>query len=459
MRNLIVASAVAAALGAGVANATEATDQAAAAGATNQVFIAGSSAAEGAITTFLNSAQWCNGALIQFVKASGKPDFNAFYCAAPVAATGKTFSGVPTTVYYRGEGGSAVGVMPVINNLTINQLDLTSAGVCAGAASPYACTVGGTTAANGAADSWTSGVAKKAAAIGLSDLEPKAFVGDNAPVNYTFVGPLKTAAQLKSQANLPQEQIFQQTFAMIINNSNLQNGAAVGVNNLSSQALHDILAGGLINWNNVPAAPAVTGLVGTTGAGATTTTVSGTTSTGVILCNREQGSGTRTGASIYFMGDECTSTATPIGEGGGPADSFSTSDEITCVTNNPGAIGYVSLDKAPGLVANGVSLLAIDGVVPTRTAAALGQYTWTFEASLQHATTANATNVAFYNFAGPALQNVNTTATSAQVTAIPNLAAANTATLPVLTVGAPSGTPVSLYTRSGDSCTSLGSQN
>src|SRR5271166_5631622 len=127
MRNILIVSAVAAALTASVAGANEAADQAAAQAAVNKVVISGSSAAEAAVQSFLNSASWCNGALVVFNHASGTPDFNAWYCAAPVAAAGVTFAGIPTTVLYRGEGGSAVGVLPEYNHVALNHIDLSAA--------------------------------------------------------------------------------------------------------------------------------------------------------------------------------------------------------------------------------------------------------------------------------------------------------------------------------------------
>jgi len=127
--------------------------------------------------------------------ASGTPDFNAYSCTAAAGP----FNGQSTTIYYRAEGGSVVGVLPVINNVAIKQLDLSAAGGCPQAATgAVTCVVGGTSAANGSNDSWTSGVFTPtvAAQVGISDLEPKVFIGDNFPQQLHLHRCKRTATDL-----------------------------------------------------------------------------------------------------------------------------------------------------------------------------------------------------------------------------------------------------------------------
>jgi ABC-type phosphate transport system substrate-binding protein len=452
MRNLIVASAIAGVLGSGLASAATAPTAAQALAATNIIYISGSSAAKAALKTAIAGADWCNGNPMSAF-ASGTPDFNAWSCTAAAGP----FSGQTTTIYYRAEGGSVVGVLPVINNVAIKQLDLSTSGGCPQTATgTVTCTVGGTSGVNGINDSWTSGVftPSVAAQIGISDLEPSAFIGQNAP-KYTFVGPLRSQAQLSSTSLLPQAVVFQQVFGLIINNS--PSGIA-GVNNISSQAVRDILAGSLADWSNVPAAGAASGLTSQTAAAAADSALGGQTvaavSTAVKVCNREAGSGTRTGATLYFLGANCTTTAEGLNDSGTPADNYSTNDEITCVQNNPGSIGYVSIDHQTGLP-SGVAALAIDGNLPTNTKAALGQYTWVYEASMQFNPSANPTNKSFYNYFLPKLQSLAEAPQTVDVLAIPNLQT-NTAQFPLSTQGV---IATSLYTRSGNSCNALASQN
>jgi ABC-type phosphate transport system substrate-binding protein len=381
--------------------------------------------------------------------ASGTPDFNAYSCTAAAGP----FSGSTTTVYYRAEGGSVVGVLPLINNVAIKQLDLSPAGGCPQATTgSVTCVVGGTSATNGKTDSWTSGVFTPgiAAQIGISDLEPKVFVGDNFPTDYNFIGPKRSAADLKSATLLPQNIVFQQTFGLILNNNT---AGIAGVNNLSRQAIRDILTGGFANWNAVPAAPVTTSdgtaLVSKVGAGPGVANAS----VAIKLCNREEGSGTRTGTALYFLGDECTSTASAISDPG--PDNFSTTDEIACVQGTAGAIGYVSIDKQAGLPA-GVVAVAIDGVLPTNTKSALGLYDWVYEASMQRNPAADANDKAFYNYYVPRLQALASAPQSAQVNVVPFIGTSgNTPGLPLSSSGIIN---VSNYTRNGDSCTALAEQ-
>ncbi len=446
MRNLTIAAAVAGVLSSGAAFAVGAPTAVQAQAAPIKIYISGSSAAKGAFKASLAGADWCGGNSMSTF-AAGSPDFNAYSCTASAGP----FVGQSTTIYYRGEGGSVVGVLPLYNDVAIKQLDLSPAGGCPQTTTgAVACVVGGTAAANGNTDSWPSGVFTPGvpAQIGVSDLEPKTFIGDNFPSSYTFIGPGQTAANLKSTTNLPQAPVFAQVFGIIMNNTP---AGIAGVNNLSKQAVSDILTGGYADWASVPAAPTVAGLTSMNGAGPGVASAAGTA---VVVCNREAGSGTRTGTTLFFLGDECTSAASPLADITPPADNFSTGDEITCVKNNPGAIGYVSIDKQAGLPA-GVVAVALDGVLPSNTKAALGQYTWVFEASLNKNKNANANNTAFYNYYLPKIQALATAPQSAQVLAIPGLAG-NTATLPLTTSGV---IATSLYSRSGDSCARATSQN
>ena len=449
MRNLVVASAVAAALTGGLAVAATAPTAPQALAATNIIYISGSSAAKAAVKASIAGADWCNGNPMSSF-ASGTPDFNAWSCTANAGP----FTGQTTTIYYRAEGGSVVGVLPLINNVAIKQLDLSTAGGCPQTATgSVTCTVGGTSGNNGLNDSWTSGVFTPSvnSQLGISDLEPSAFIGQNAP-HYTFVGPLKTATQLKNTSLLAQAPMFQQVFGLIINNT----AAGIsGVNNLSTQAVRDILAGSLGDWSNVPAAATVAGLTSQSAAAATAgvATVASTT-TPITVCNREAGSGTRTGATLYFLGANCTTTAQTLNDSGSPADNFSTNDEIACVQAHPGSIGYVSIDHQTGngTTAVGVSL---DGVTPTNTKAALGQYTWVYEASFNQNPAANATNKSFYTYFLPKFQTLAEAPQTVDVLAIPNLQT-NTAQFPLQTSGV---IATSLYTRFGNSCNALASQN
>jgi len=476
MRNFsLVAAAALTALSAGIAQAAAPTLASVQAGLTagtaKQYWIAGSSAAKKATAAFIG-AQYCGGAanMTTFSSASpvSNPDFNAYSCSATAGPT----SGALTVWYYRAEGGSVVGVLPVINNKTIKYLDLTAANTtCAGAAPTYNCPVAGTANGNGPNDSWGpagvsgSGIAGSAPAVapdfGISDAEPDAFVGSNSPyaaappagyVAGTF-GPAKTQAQLKAMAHTT---IFQQTFGIVVN-------TALTQGNIGRNVVANILNGNYVDWSNVPDVTS-----------ATPGTAMVAASTPIFVCNREVGSGSRTVTDIFFTGDHCVPGASAIAEGAGGAisDNFATSDLLACVQGNgvPNgaaagaiAIGYVSIDNYSKLgvapYAN-VKSLQLDGVTASNYATAIGNYSYAFEATGNtNSASTNPVAAAMTASILTLIQNVNTGPQSAQVNAIPGQPAANTAVLPLQKVGAIYTTDFYRGGGQGNSCAAMNEAN
>src|ERR1700737_1015651 len=154
MRNLKIAAGVAAILGASSAFGL-------APGTATQLnlTIGGSSAFRDAFKTeFTNSGYCVAGTLDNFVASTTNlPDFRAYSCtrasAAPVPAAdfGKT-----VTVWYRSEGGSVMGVAPLVKNVNIGRLDISLAncgGVVLAPGSTYTCPVVGYNATTDAATS------------------------------------------------------------------------------------------------------------------------------------------------------------------------------------------------------------------------------------------------------------------------------------------------------------------
>ena len=118
-RKVTLAAAIAAALGSAAAHAALPT-LAQIEASTNNVFIAGSSAAKNAILGALVT-NVCGGAgnAFQF-NSAGNANFFAVSCV-PVAAANAANGGV-YNFFYRDEGGSVVGMLPIVNSKTINQL-------------------------------------------------------------------------------------------------------------------------------------------------------------------------------------------------------------------------------------------------------------------------------------------------------------------------------------------------
>jgi hypothetical protein len=439
-------------------------------GTAKQFWISGSSAAKKGVQAFVGS-NICGGAANEttFTSASpvSNPDFNAFACTATAGPT----SGSMTVVYYRAEGGSVVGVLPIFHNLAINHLDLSSGNTTCSpnnTSGTVNCPIAGTAITNGPNDSWgaavaPTGVVKHNSDMGLSDLEPDAFVGNNSPyanpppAGYTAgtFGAMPTQAQLKA---MPHQTIIQQTFGIVVNN-------ALGTNvPLSKGSVANILAGNYIDWSSVPSFTAASPGAAVHAAAP------------IFVCNREVGSGTRTGADIFFLGDHCTPGAPAISEGAlagtGISDNFATSDLLTCVQNNGSgngapagaiAIGYVSVDNFGSLgvapLAN-VTQVLVDGVTASNYNTAIGAWGWAFEATLQpNAASGNPIEATMVTFLQNGLQSIATTSQKAQVNAIPGQPATNTAQLPLQQTGVVYTTNFFRGGAAGNSCNTMSEAN
>jgi hypothetical protein len=460
-RNMKIAAAVAAALAANIAAAVPPT-AGQANGAAHKLYVAGSSAAAGAVSALIKGrcavaadfGAFQSQVFSPAFSPAGTPDFRAFSCT--FAATDPTFPSQLVTVYYRAEGGSVMGVLPVYNNKQLNFLDLSAAGTCPAAATGnVVCPVGGSSGVNGIHDSFPTGVSKHFVEMGVADLEPAVFAStNNSPVgvyDLAVIGPPVSASNL--QNHFTQSVVAQQTFEIVINNTPAN---LVGLNNLTRQTVQELLNGNFNDWHTVAAAPAVAGL-NSTGAGYAGPQVAAA-ATPAIVCNREIGSGTRAASSIFFAGDVCsTGAVTPIAEFGTPADNFATSDELACVDTNPGAIGYVSVDNNSKIGAGNqfpnVTAVAIDGVLGTNKASASGQYLYNYEmAFTQGASTAASTAAALVPSLITAMQTGGTSAQSAQINVLPGIGTpANVSQLPLQQFGAK---PIytSLTSRGGNSC-------
>jgi hypothetical protein len=482
MRNHSVAAAVAAALGiasGGVALAAGPTWTNTTVIA-HSVHIAGSSAAANSLVAYLEGTV-CSGAWSQFQTSTAvvnNPDFRAILCTP---AAGQPFAGTLSAFWYRPEGGSVVGVLPLVNTIKIAQLDPPNAACVdigdVGATSSYTCVVGGTAPVNGLNDSWTSGVKPAFVDIGISDLEPGVFGqpgigatnswgggGNNDPVGVyaaAFTGPDQGVDALQGSTApvvLNHTTIFQQTFGFFV-------ASSLGITDLPREQVRAIFDLKVADWHKVTTANNTAVTVG---------------ATAINVCNREIGSGSRAATDIYLNEDGCNTVGTV---GGIPessvADNFQTAAELDCVNNTsgttPNAIGYASVDNASkvgvGKTFPNVAIISVSesGIVPPVVAAPVtaaelvqaagtGAYGDVYEASMNWvASSIDADGLAFLNIVKPRFQAVGTTSNGAQILAIPGQPVGNTASTP-LQVGAPSGTKTSDFTRgggTGNSCTPL----
>ena len=440
----LIAAAVAAAFASSYADAVPTLAQAAAPAAS--LVIAGSSAAQSGMFSAIET-DLCGGASNALVvkSAGGSGNFLAVSCALANTLTGNPgiTAGSIVTVYYRTEGGSVVGALPIVSGKQIKRLNLLDSS-CVQSGTAATCSVNGTTSTSGTVDSWTGAVTEDTVQLGVTDVEPAQLTNLDYPSNYSAsVFGSASAAQL---ATLTQgaAKLFQQVFGLAVNTSS-GSGLPASIN-LSKEAAANILLGNYTDWSQV---------AGSNGNGIAAST------SHITRIDREPGSGTRTATNIYFLGYQCGST-NGIQNISGEQLNFSTADELTQANGIPGAIAYTSIDQilnpANGTKWSNLALVSINGTAPSTLAAAAGLYDFWFEATLVP-NSAVGTNTASGNLITYIETNIPTLAkapASPDINVIPNVAG-NTATVPLaINATANAGTTkavyVNPYTRLGNSC-------
>lgn len=447
----LIAAAVAAAFVSTYADAAVPTP-AQAASPNASLVMSGSSAAAPAVLNFVENSL-CGSSTNTLLVSSvgGTKNFLAFACYLPSAVSDPTGTGPSisagslVTVYYRTEGGSVVGALPIAANHKVLRLNLSNSS-CTGTGLTATCTISGTTSTSGIADSWTGAVVGDYTQLGVTDVEPLQLTNADSPLppngNYAtsaFGNP--TNAQLAALTTVP---MIQQVFGLVVNTS----GQTFSSVNLSRESAANILNGSYTDWSKVPDASSGDSIASSTSK--------------ITRVDRENGSGTRTSANIYFLGYQCSSTAN-IQNNPGEALNFSTGDELTQVNATAGAIAYVSIDNmlnpANATKYPNLTLAKINNVTPSNLAAAAGAYDYWFEATLVPspyvAGTSSSTTLSNYLQANlpdisnaPALPDVNVIpfATSNNTPTVSTTGLANNAKTGTLEVY------VNPYTRSGNSC-------
>jgi len=435
MNNLKIAAAVALALGgASTAYATAATPTLAQCQAAPEVlYVAGSSAAQNAFANALNNDLFGGGAAT-YTASNG--NFKAYCGFSQVASVEPV--GTVIVVHYRAEGGSVVGALPIVSGKAIKFLDLSQA-----TQGSLTVSTGGSSASVGTSDGWTGGVTSHVVEMGITDVEPGQLVGSNYPSAYSpSAFGTATPALLSGLTKKP---LFDQVFGLFVNTTGFNNTGSGGAGqpvDLSRETAAAVLTGGYTDWSHVPTASG--GVVSSTPAA-------------IYVENREPGSGTRTGASIYFLGYNCSQTTTGIAEASnytgpnGPTDYYQTSDALGAASGQPGAITYASIDNAgkPNL-----TTVSLSGVAPSNLAATSGTYDWWYEAQLIKGALQPA-DLPLYNFLVTELSSVNTTPHVADILAIPGAGSPiNKSTRPLTANMASAGAPIYVnpFTRSGNSC-------
>lgn len=449
----MIAAAVTVALGAaGYADAVPSLLQASTAPV--QLVIAGSSAAEGSVATAVEN-NICGGVANTLVVTSkgGSGNFFAFSCNTSATITGVT-TGTLATIYYRTEGGSVVGALPLVQNKQIKRLNLADTTNCASTGTATAaCSVTGVTATAGTTDSWLGGLTADFVQLGVTDVEPAQLTNGDFPSNYSpAVFGTATGAQLKA---LPTSRIFDQVFGLAVNTSGggfpISSTAGVSTVSLSKEAAANILTGSYSDWSAVPDAK----------------TFNAVTSAPVAITriDREPGSGTRTATNMFFLNYQCGSVNS-IQSNPGEQLNFSTADELTQANGIPGAIAYTSIDQIlnPSSLAKwpNLALVSIDGVAPSAQAAAAGAYGYWYEATFVPNTTALGSgtgSAALATYLENTLPTLALAPSAPDIDVIPSYKG-NTAAVPLTSKG--SGTTavyINAFSRLGNSCNVPAEQN
>jgi hypothetical protein len=354
------------------------------------------------------------------------------------------------TVWYRDEGGSVVGALPLVSGSSINQLSLAGA---SGSGGSYTVAVGGSSASNGIDDSFSGGVFKAPVQFGITDVEPAAFVLDNYPSAYkSSVYGKASPTQL---ANLSATTMFQQVFGVFVNTNSSAftaaekagQGTTAGTLNLPNETITNALQGNTTDWSKAP----------DTNGNAVTAS-----SQPIVVVNREQGSGSRAATSIFWTDDECNKLASSILETtAGTADYFSTGNVLAAANGIPGSITYASIDNAGSSSYPNLTLVQVNGVTPTNLAAAAGEYTDWFEATANtgpNFSSLSAAQRGLIGFLTTAFQTESSVPSLADTLAIPGNST-NVASLPVSGTAVNNGKTVYInpFSRAGNSCNSPGS--
>lgn len=437
----MIVAAVAAAMTSGYASAAVPT-LAQANAPTAALVMAGSSAAAAGVGTAIEN-DLCGGAANTLIakSAGGSGNFLAFSCFTATAITGIPANTL-VTIYYRTEGGSVVGALPVVSNKQIKRLNLGDTTNCSVSGNAATCTVNGTTSTSGTTDNWTGAVVADTVQLGVTDVEPGQLTNADYPSNYSAAAfGTATPAQLKA---LTTSRLYGQIFGLVVNKS----GQSFSSVNLSKESAANILLGNFSDWANVP--DALTGTAISSG------------SSVIHRINREPGSGTRTATNIFFLGYQCGSGAS-IPPVSGETLNFSTGDELTAANSTPGSIAYTSIDQilnpANGTKFTNLVLATIDGVAPSGLAAATGRYSFWFEATLVPETGVTGGSLSLSNYLQTNLPKLALAPSIPDVIAIPGVGG-NAAAVPPNSNGG-AGTAqvyVNPYSRGGNSCSVPGEQ-
>jgi hypothetical protein len=464
----LIAAAVAAALSVSSIVHAAAPSLAQAESPNYSLIISGSSAAKNSIAAAIEN-DLCGGLAntSTFTSTGASTNFFAYSCIPTTNSTNSQLGSIVNgsnifTIYYRDEGGSVTGALPIASSPQVPILRLSLAGCAGGAYPTYTCAITCAAAGTnppapvcGPNDSWAGATVSDHVQMGVTDVEPKQLTNADYPSGYNSAN--FGSASASQMAGLTKKVFVDQVFGLFINTS----GGAITSVNLSKESYAAILLGanpstvGYTDWTKVPDA-----LTGKPMASAPQT---------ITRIDREPGSGTRTSANIYFLGYQCGSSNS-IQDYSSEVDNYSTGDELNAAEATAGAIAYASIDNWYSNLSNGtgaqtkytnLALATINGVTPSNLAAASGAYDYWFEATTvanpsAYITTGSAagSTSAEVSWIQNDMPQLGSVPQVSDILAIPGAGATpNKATVPLTSLA--SGTKevyINPFTRNGSSC-------
>jgi hypothetical protein len=385
-----------------------------------QTVVSGSSAFK---TNFAAEfANICQAGTLDTYSAAGSPapNMSAYSCTLTtdttiIPAAQAALRGLNAILYYRAEGGSAYGVAPIAKGQQIFRLVVDAN--CTGTSPTWTCPVTGW---NFAAETGAGNIVKDTTELGVSDVEPSKFVGDNWPGG--FFGAAPTAAQLANITSI--KPVTGQVFAIYVNSS-----VSATPISLSKAAVAAILEGSATDWSAVPKLDG-SGFVSAT-------------SSPITVCNRDKGSGTRAGVGFFFTGYGCTPSGVALVVSS-LAINASGGSETTCIAGGAGRIGYLGFSGATDPA--GMVHVNIDGIAPNLHDAAAGGYGYWFEATFNNGTALTGNDALLATLLAARIRSAATVpATNVNALVLSDF---NTPVEPVSTAV----NPVAVTTHSGNSC-------
>jgi hypothetical protein len=257
--------------------------------------------------------------------AAGKNQ-DVFYCAKNGSNSGLANAKANLLVYKRSAGGSDYGVSPIINNSAIPFLNISDANCTAGAVTtpatgitihPYLCNY---------ADATASTVISATPNLGVSDVDPAQFIGNNVTPGGTFKAVTAAGlANLKIQTT--STVVFGEQVTMHLWNALQQAQVAIGTlpstctygthteactPSLTSSQIAALHNGAAFDWNLFTVGTLInpsTGLVyGLADWAAANLAADAPATTNVHVVRRANGSGTQTQHGIHFYNYPCDLT-------------------------------------------------------------------------------------------------------------------------------------------------------